>query len=110
MYSYHAGGLKAAAKRTVFGEVTNTSSYMRNSYDDTAITGKNIYGVIGDKSTLLKENKKPAALLRPAQRPLSLSGLKGILAHVPTANYASKNELANTRKVFTNQNTTVGLS
>jgi len=101
MYSYHAGGLKAAAKRTVFGEVTNSASYMRSSYDDSAIPGKNIYGVIGDKTTLLKENKKPAALLRPAQRPLSMSGLKGILASVPNANYAStKNELANTRKVL----------
>ena len=102
MYSYHAGGLKAAAKRTVFGEVTNTASYTRPSYDDSAIPGKTFFGVIGDKTTLL--NKKPAAMLRPAQRPLSMSGLKGILAAVPNANYASNStELANTRKVRTNR-------
>lgn len=107
MYSCYAGGLKAAAKRSVFGEVNNNSSYMRNAYDDSSIGYKNPYGVIGDKSTLRKENNKPAGLLRPAQRPSSMTGLKGILGHAHHATYASTaTELGNTRKVAT-ENPTV---
>lgn len=106
MYSYQAGGLKAAAKRTAFGEVTNVANYLRPSRDDSAIPGKTGHAVF-DKAGFLIENKKPAALSRPAQRPLSISGLKGILASVSDANYVSTSEVANTRKTLTKKNTTV---
>lgn len=110
----HVGGLKAAAKRTAFGEVTNTAN-ARPSKDDSVISGKAGYEIT-EKAILLQENKKPAALLRPAQRPLSVSGLKGLLTNASNASITVKPSLdgipqaaqaANTRKVLTKRNTTI---
>ncbi|KAI9869894.1 MAG: hypothetical protein M1830_004952, partial [Pleopsidium flavum] len=108
----------AAAKRTAFGEVTNTANNARPSKDDSVIAGKAGYEIT-EKAILLQENKKPAALLRPAQRPLSVSGLKGLLTNATNGNHASlpvKSSVdgillapqpANTRKVLTKRNTTI---
>ena len=112
----HAGGLKAAAKRTAFGDVSNTANTLRPSKDDSVLNGKTGYDVT-EKSILLQEQKKPTALLRPAQRPLNVSGLKGMLSHATNSNntVASKQPLvetqpatlANTRKALTKRNTTI---
>lgn len=112
----HAAGLKAAAKRTAFGDVSNTANTLRPSKDDSVLNGKAGFELI-DKSILLKEQKKPTALLRPAQRPLNVSGLKGMLSHVTNSNntVASRQPLvdtqpttlANTRKVLTKRTTTI---
>lgn len=112
----HAGGLKAAAKRTAFGDVSNIANTLRPSKDDSVLNGKTGYEVT-DKPMLLQEQKKPIALLRPAQRPLNVSGLKGLLNHVTNSNntVASRQPLvetqpatlANTRKVLTKRNTTI---
>ncbi|MCJ1300274.1 hypothetical protein MMC08_003070 [Hypocenomyce scalaris] len=111
-----AGGLKAAAKRTAFGDVSNTANATRPSKDDSVLTGKIGYEV-NEKAVSLQEQKKPTALLRPAQRPLTVSGLKGVLSHVTNSNnsVASRQPLveaqlaplANTRKVLTKRNTTI---
>ncbi len=118
---HHAGGLKAAAKRTAFGEVTNTANNIRPSKDDSTIPNKAGYETI-DNSALLQENKKPAALLKPAQRPLTISGLRGLLANASNASNASHAPLAakpsidaiqpapqpaNIRKAITKKNTAV---
>lgn len=113
-----ATGLKAAAKRTAFGDVSNTVGATRPYKDDSSIPAKD--GIeITEKSIQLQQDNKSAALLRPAQRPLSVSGLKGLLnsvthpnsrevlvKHVPVAT-APTSQPANTRKVLTKRNTTV---
>jgi hypothetical protein len=69
------GGLKAAAKRTAFGDVSNTVKSFQPIRDDSGISTKaQIYDTI-DKQALLQSHKS-SALLRPAQRPLTVSSLK----------------------------------
>ena len=76
----HVGAIKPAAKRTAFGDLSNISNLPRPSKDDLAIGAK------GEPN--LKENippiqeKKSATFQKPAQRPVSVSGLKGLLNHV----------------------------
>ena len=75
-----AGGLKLAAKRTAFGDLSNTSNLLRPSKDDSSIGAKG--------ESRFKENlppiqeKKAAAFQKPAQRPVSVSGLKSLLNNV----------------------------
>lgn len=117
----HAGGLKAAAKRTAFGDVSNTSNLARPSKDDSSIGAKAGYPGF-EKLVALQPDKKNAALLRPAQRPLSVTGLKNILNNVTnTGSQAaikqsrgenhdsvhSSTQVANTRKTLTKRNTAV---
>jgi hypothetical protein len=115
------GGLKAAAKRTAFGDVSNTSNFVRPSKDDSAVGAKARYAD-SEKPGALHLEKKNAALLRPAQRPLSVTGLKNLLNNVTNANgqvavkhsrteiqesaYIST-QVANTRKTLTKRNTAV---
>ncbi|KAF2470066.1 uncharacterized protein BDR25DRAFT_325782 [Lindgomyces ingoldianus] len=78
------GGIKtAAAKRTVFADVSNT---VRQPVvkDDMQIPGKaNALDVLKDPSIVTaKEFTKPAALLRPAQRPLATLQQKPITTNV----------------------------
>lgn len=72
-----AGAAKLGAKRTAFGDVSNVANN-RPSRDDWAIPSKIGYEVSG-KAIHILEDTKTAALSRPAQRPISLSGLKGLL-------------------------------
>jgi hypothetical protein len=71
------GGLKAAAKRTAFGDVSNTVKSLSNAQDDSAIAGKQVYQEIV-KPVAVQE--KSAAFLRPAQRPLNGAGAKAPLS------------------------------
>ncbi|KAI9718446.1 MAG: hypothetical protein M1812_004167 [Candelaria pacifica] len=79
----NAGGLKAAAKRTAFGDVSNTIKNVLPYKDDSALPGKNDHEIV-EKAILMPPEKKQAsaALLRPAQRPLTVSSLKGLLNNV----------------------------
>jgi hypothetical protein len=66
------GGIKAAAaKRTVFGDVSNTRQPVAK--DDMQVTGKKKgLEVLKETSAVtVKEITKPGALARPAQRPLA---------------------------------------
>ncbi|KAL8906616.1 MAG: hypothetical protein Q9171_006201 [Xanthocarpia ochracea] len=76
-----AGGLKAAAKRTAFGDLSNVANVSKPSKDDMAIPIKG-YPTLIEKPAVPPQAKKPAAPLRPAQRPLSVSGLKSLLNNV----------------------------
>ena len=64
------GGLKAAAKRTVFGDVSNIAKTISSAHDDSAFTGK-AYNT--DVIKPLAVQDKSAAFLRPAQRPLNVA-------------------------------------
>lgn len=116
---HNAGSLKLAAKRTAFGDVSNTANVSRPSKDDFAISGKGAF-IIPEKP--LQPDKKTTNLLRPAQRPLSVSGLKSLLNG--TTNSASQvlvkqalvevqpsvqlpNQTANTRKIVTKKSNAI---
>jgi hypothetical protein len=112
------GGIKAAAKRTAFGDVSNTFNGTRPSKDDSTIPTKPGMPVAG-KPTQLMQEKRSAAFLRPAQRPLSVSSLKGLLAGVTVvagsdsttrqtgAEVGTISQVANTRKVLTKRTATI---
>ncbi|TVY73287.1 G2/mitotic-specific cyclin-4 [Lachnellula suecica] len=70
------GGLKAAAKRTAFGDVSNTAKNLITIHDDSALPGKSTQA---DFVKPLAPQDKSAALLRPAQRPLNAAPVKGPL-------------------------------
>lgn len=57
------GGLKAAAKRTAFGDVSNTAKTLNTIHDDSAINGKSVEVI---KPIAIQD--KSASLLKPAQR------------------------------------------
>jgi G2/mitotic-specific cyclin 3/4 len=112
------GGIKAAAKRTAFGDVSNTFNGPRPSKDDSIIPTKPGLQV-AVKSIQVVQEKRSAAFLRPAQRPLSVSSLKGLLTGVTGvvvsdsttsqtgANVGPVGNSANSRKVLTKRNTTI---
>ena len=113
----NAGGLKAVVKRSAFGEISNTINLNRPSRDDSVIPAKSGYEV-SEKSIMLQQDKKATALSRPAQRPMSVAGIKGPLSNVTNSNTtgATKAVLteaqqaiqpANTRKVLSKRNTTI---
>ena len=118
---HQAGGLKLAAKRTAFGDVSNTANVSRPSKDDSAIGSKGEYS-ISEKMIPTQQDKKTSSFLRPAQRPLSVSGLKGLFNNVaiPTNLPSVKQPLVdiqqplqqlsqavNTRKLVTKKSTAV---
>lgn len=116
--STHA--LKVAAKRTAFGDVSNIVPSTRSYKDESGIPVKsNTYG--NTKLGQVVHEKKSAALLRPAQRPLSVSGLKNLLTsssnNTATSNtnqsrthlgdITSSQSISNGRKTLTKRATTI---
>ena len=71
------GGLKAAAKRTAFGDVSNTAKAMSTALDDSVVKSKPLN--LDIVKPLAQE--KSAAFLRPAQRPLNINAAKGSVAN-----------------------------
>ena len=116
----HGGGLKPSIKRTAFGDVSNIANVLRPSKDDSAIGGKG-ESTIQEEPLQAQYDRKTASFLRPAQRPLSVSGLKGLLnVTTTTSQQPIKQPLsdiqrpnqptdpaANTRKVVTKSSTAV---
>lgn len=119
-----AGMGKNGGIRTAFGDVSNTANSIRleNVKDDLAYPSK-VKAHVPEKTTTAQvlQEKKSAALLRPAQRPLS-NTIKSILTNSsnnkkeienagrPTSAaevQAANNITANTRKVLTKRNTTI---
>lgn len=110
--------MKAAAKRTAFGDVSNTSNLLRPSKDDGAVGTNKDYNPLEKYVPALYE-KKPTALLRPAQRPLTVSGLKSLLNNVTNTNQQTHpnhalpevqkpiSQTANIRKLMTKRSNAV---
>lgn len=118
---HQAGALKLAAKRTAFGDVSNIANVSRPSKDDSAIGAKGEYSVL-EKPISTQQDKKAPSLLRPAQRPLSAAGLKGLLNNVANSTnlppvkqplvdiqqpLQQTSQAANTRKLMTKKSTAV---
>ncbi|RDW94872.1 cyclin-like protein [Coleophoma crateriformis] len=76
-----AGGLKAAAKRTAFGDVSNTVKNLISIPDDAASAYKNIQN--NEVVKPLAAPEKAAGLLRPAQRPLNTNSNKSTIGAQP---------------------------
>jgi G2/mitotic-specific cyclin 3/4 len=70
------GGLKMAAKRTAFGDVSNTAKIVGTVHDDTI--NKNTSEFLPKPS---QPQEKNMGFLRPAQRPLNVVGLKGFVSN-----------------------------
>ena len=93
-----AGGLKLAAKRTAFGDLSNTANLLRPSKDDSTIGSKN--------DLRLKENlppiqeKRSTNLQKPAQRPASVTGLRSLLNNTvnPVSHTTVKQPLAEAKQ------------
>lgn len=115
---HQAGVLKLAAKRTAFGDVSNIANVSRPSKDDSAIGAKGEYSISEKPVSTLLDRKAPS-FLRPAQRPLSVSGLKGLLNNVANLPSIKQplvdlqqpsqqiSQAANTRKLGTKKSTAV---
>ena len=113
-------GPKLAAKRTAFGDVSNTARNLQPSKDDSELPVKPVVGVL-EKNVVAQVEKKPTALLRPAQRPLSVSSAKTTLSNASTfpqngasvanqisaASQAAPQPMVVTRKTTTKRNTTI---
>lgn len=113
----NAGGLKAVVKRSAFGEISNTVSLNRPSRDDSVIPAKGGYEV-NEKSMMLQQDRKSTALSRPAQRPMSVAGIRGLLSNATNSNTTGVTNAvltdapqaiqpANTRKVLSKRSTTI---
>jgi hypothetical protein len=76
------GGLKAAAKRTAFGDVSNTARTLTSAHDDSVVLGKQTYHEIVKPAV---PQEKSAAFLRPAQRPLNTAASKAPLNYSATS-------------------------
>ncbi|PSN65830.1 hypothetical protein BS50DRAFT_398521 [Corynespora cassiicola Philippines] len=106
------GAIKAAAKRTVFADVSNTSR-QPNFKDDTHVPAKDAIVLKDPAVVSTKELVKPTALMRPAQRPLAnktngTSTTDSIASAVPkhvTADTAAAS--TNIRKILSKKVTTV---
>lgn len=77
----HVGGLKAVAKRTAFGDVSNTVRPIGSAQDDSVIPDKSNGSEI---MKAVKAQDKPASFFRPAQRPITATSLKGMLTNKPS--------------------------
>jgi G2/mitotic-specific cyclin 3/4 len=75
------GGIKAAAKRTAFGDVSNTARTLTSAHDD-SVVGKQTYHEIVKPAV---PQEKSAAFLRPAQRPLNTAASKAPLSYSATS-------------------------
>ena len=116
----NAGGFKQAAKRTAFGDVSNNISISRPSKDDSAISGKSDFSKL-EKPIPIQPDKKTISLLRPAQRPTSVSTSKTLVTYPPASNQSQTKEplqevqqplqayhaLNNTRKVAAKKSTAI---
>ncbi|KAH8599898.1 cyclin-like protein [Bisporella sp. PMI_857] len=71
----HVGGLKAAAKRTAFGDVSNISKNVSQTRDTSAANGGDHPS---DYVKPLNIPEKSMGFARPAQRPLNVTGGTGI--------------------------------
>ncbi|KAA8648228.1 hypothetical protein EYZ11_009162 [Aspergillus tanneri] len=75
---FQNGAAKNGPRRAAFGDVSNTVNLVQGTRDDASLAGKKNLKV-SEKPTTLVVEKKPAVLSQPAQRPMSMTGIKGIL-------------------------------
>ncbi|KAI9859317.1 MAG: hypothetical protein M1824_003831 [Vezdaea acicularis] len=105
----NVGASKATVKRAAFGEISNSSRALPGTKDDSAIPLKAAIDA-SEKLVTVQEEKATAPLLRPAQRPLSVSGLKNFFGSNPSMGQTKQlptESQVQARKVLTKRNTTI---
>ncbi|GKZ17911.1 hypothetical protein AbraIFM66951_006930 [Aspergillus brasiliensis] len=107
---FHNGANKNAAKRAAFGDVSNTAKPIHAGRDDISLAGKK--QTKGAEKAALIVEKKPSALAQPAQRPMSMAGMKGLLNNIsnakpiePSKQIAMQQQTANARKILSKRAT-----
>ncbi|KAF9892527.1 hypothetical protein FE257_001636 [Aspergillus nanangensis] len=101
---FQNGATKNGPKRSAFGDVSNTSTLVQGSRDDSSLATKKQSKALEKPSVGVE--RKPSVLSQPAQRPMSKPGLKGILNNVTnqkplessTKSVGLQQQTANTRK------------
>lgn len=83
------GIAKAGVKRQAFADVSNIARPVNITRDDTALRGKSIAEPVKEIKLQETATARPGALLRPAQRPLSVAGIKGFLTNLTSSNAKS---------------------
>ncbi|KAK8209407.1 cyclin-like protein [Phyllosticta capitalensis] len=102
------GGIKAAAKRTAFADVSNTSRSNKLVKDDQVAPGKQNIRKKETSLPTLQETSKPSAILRPAQRYTGPDRLSRYLAAEAASSVLPKQaEPARPKKLDSKRNTTV---
>ena len=111
------GAPKPTAKRTAFGDVSNTVHANRPVRDDAASAAKVALEVKQNNVELQPEQKAALPLLKPPHRPASITvSIKSIINNAANISLATKSATdtnqqgattANTRKALTKKNTTV---
>lgn len=109
---FQNGVARNVPRRAAFGDVSNTANLVQGSRDDASLAGKKQLKVSEKPSAVVLE-KKPAALSQPAQRPMSVTGLKGLLNNVSstkplepsTKQLGVPQQIANTRKPLNKRGT-----
>ncbi|KAL4787916.1 cyclin-like protein [Aspergillus varians] len=103
--NFQNGANKNGPRRAAFGDVSNTTSLVHGNRDDSSLAGKKHSKVL-EKASLMAE-KKPTALSQPAQRPVSMTSLKGLLSNATnpkpleiTKQTAGQQQSTNTRKTL----------
>ncbi|KAL4807654.1 cyclin-like protein [Aspergillus unguis] len=103
--NFQNGANKNTTRRAAFGDVSNTTNLVKGSRDDASLVGKKPTKAL-EKATLVTD-KKSAALAQPAQRPVSMSNLKGLLNNVTnpkpleiTKQTAGQQQTSNARKTL----------
>lgn len=91
-----AGALRAVAKRTAFGDLSNTANTLRSSRDD-SIVGSKIGSKAKENIPLLQDKKHPA-FQKPAQRPISVSNLRTTLNNSTNIHPVVRQPLAETKQ------------
>jgi len=111
-----AGAIKAAGmKRTAFADVSNVVRPLQVAARDDSVLNVKSTNALNIKP---QENTKNTTFAKPAQRPLSVAGIKGFLNNLTSSNTSAarlnatdnqENALppANTSKSITKRNTTV---
>ncbi len=93
-------GLKAAAKRTAFGDVSNTTRNIATAHDDSAVNGKQVHKDIANNQ----------GLLRPAQRLLNTNAKGSINITSASINTAGPLTSNTTKATFAEVKQTQGLA
>lgn len=77
--SQQGAGLRPGTRRAAFADVSNTSRVNQAAKDDLALAGTKATLVSLKEVNSEQENSVPTALARPAQRPISVSGISRFL-------------------------------
>ncbi|KAF7184638.1 hypothetical protein CNMCM7691_005881 [Aspergillus felis] len=110
--AFQNGTTRNGFRRAAFGDVSNTANLVKGSRDDASLAGKKQLKV-AEKAPAVVPARRTTILSQPAQRPMSMTSLKGLVNNVsnpkplePSAKQTGIIQHApNTRKPLNKRNT-----